>query len=674
MRNLRDNRPEKRSLRGDCVRYWIVPGVCVFLVAITWIVFGQTLGHQFVNYDDDKYVYGNAQIKQGLSVSGLAAVLVQPHANNWHPVTSISHMLDYQIFGVKAGGHHFTNVLLHSISVLLLFFLLREMTGNVWRSAFVAALFAIHPLHVESVAWVAERKDVLSGVFFMLTLGAYVRYVGAPSLARYLTMSILFVLGLMSKPMLVTLPLVLLLVDYWPLKRIGDLRNLRQAVLEKIPLFLLSGASCVVTLLAQTTALGSSRSLPLTLRIGNALVSCVTYVWQMFWPAKLAVFYPYTYDRLPWAEILIASTFLAGVTVFAFALRKRYPYFITGWLWYLLMLIPVIGVIQVGAQAHADRYTYLPHIGLYLVITWGIVDLSARWRYRRQVLSALAGIVVVTLTWRAWVQTTYWRNSESIWTHTLAVTSNNALAHNNLGLVFQQRGRVEDAIAQYQQAIAADTGLNYRTNGVAFAHNNLGFTLLQKGQLDAATIEFEKAVTIFPDYADAHFNLGNARFEKGRIDDAIVQWEKTLSIQADDAEAHNSIGRAFLRKGQIGQAVAHYQKALEIAPHSTWALNDLAWIFATCSNASFRNGAQAIVMAQRALQFSDTENPTILRTLAAAYAESGRFNDAIDAADRALELARLQSDFALMRNLREDVDLYRTRTPLRDTLNVESPR
>ena len=438
-------------------------------------------------------------------------------------------MLDYQIFGVKAGGHHFTNVLLHSISVLLLFFLLREMTGNVWRSAFVAALFAIHPLHVESVAWVAERKDVLSGVFFMLTLGAYVRYVGAPSLARYLTMSILFVLGLMSKPMLVTLPLVLLLVDYWPLKRIGDLRNLRQAVLEKIPLFLLSGASCVVTLLAQTTALGSSRSLPLTLRIGNALVSCVTYVWQMFWPAKLAVFYPYTYDRLPWAEILIASTFLAGVTVFAFALRKRYPYFITGWLWYLLMLIPVIGVIQVGAQAHADRYTYLPHIGLYLVITWGIVDLSARWRYRRQVLSALAGIVVVTLTWRAWVQTTYWRNSESIWTHTLAVTSNNALAHNNLGLVFQQRGRVEDAIAQYQQAIAADTGLNYRTNGVAFAHNNLGFTLLQKGQLDAATIEFEKAVTIFPDYADAHFNLGTAFADARRETPSASIARRTMS-------------------------------------------------------------------------------------------------------------------------------------------------
>jgi tetratricopeptide (TPR) repeat protein len=394
----------------------------------------------------------------------------------------------------------------------------------------------------------------------------------------------------------------------------------------------------------------------------------------MFWPAKLAVFYPYTSDRLLWEKILIAFLLLAGVTVVAFVLRKRFPYFITGWLWYLVMLLPVIGVIQVGAQARADRYTYLPHIGLYLVVTWGIVDLTARWRYRRQVLAALAGIAVVTLTWRAWVQTTYWRNSESLWTHALAVTSNNATAHNNLGLVFQQRGHLDDAIAQYHRAVATSAGSNYDTNSVAVAHNNLGFALLQKAELDAAAAEFEKAVKISPNYADAHFNLGNARFEKDRVDDAIVQWEKTLSIQADDAEAHTNIGRAFFRKGQIDQAVAHYKKALEIAPHSIWASNDLAWIFATCSNASFRNGPEAVAMAQRALQVSGAEDPTVLRTLAAAYAESGRFSDAIEAADRALGLARRQSDFALTRNLQEDVDLYRTSSPLRDTRNVESQK
>src|SRR5919106_4473973 len=361
---------------GSCVggrraKSWVADLlVCLGLVAVTWAVFGQTLTHDFINFDDHIYVYENPVVVRGLSTEGIIAAFTHTHARNWHPLTTISHMLDSQLYGLNASGHHLTNVILHTISVLLLFLVLKQMTGSFWQSAFVAALFAIHPLHVESVAWIAERKDVLSAMFFMLALAAYARYARAPSALRYLLVAMLFAFGLMSKPMLVTLPFVLLLLDYWPLARIGGQKpeigsRLPRLITEKIPLFALSAFSCIATLFVQRQGPSTIDQLPFLWRLNNTFVSCVTYVWQMLWPARLAVFYPHPNDRLPLVEVTMAIAFGVGISLFVIYLRRTKSYLVTGWFWYLGMLVPVIGLIQVGEQAHADRYTSLPQIGLY---------------------------------------------------------------------------------------------------------------------------------------------------------------------------------------------------------------------------------------------------------------------------------------------------------------------
>src|SRR5438874_1764868 len=366
-----DSPPAKSSIRRQ------VLSVCFFLVVITWLVFGQTVRYDFVNYDDNEYVYANPAITSGLTLHGITYAFSGRHAKNWHPLTTLSHMLDCQLWGVRADGHHFTNVVFHTIAVVLLFLVLKQTTGAIWQSAFVAALFAIHPLRVESVAWISERKDLLSAVFFMLTLDAYARYARSPSIGRYLTLSILFALGLMSKPMLVTVPLVLLLLDYWPLKRFAGGLSSKRLILEKVPLFTLSAAAGVATLLLQRSSMAVVEKLPVVWRIGNGLVSCVIYVKQMIWPVGLAVFYPHPGDQLPVWEIGLAIALLAMVSAGAVALRRKSPYLITGWFWYLVMLLPVIGLIQVGSQGHADRYTYLPQIGLYVLLAWGTTDALA---------------------------------------------------------------------------------------------------------------------------------------------------------------------------------------------------------------------------------------------------------------------------------------------------------
>jgi Flp pilus assembly protein TadD len=708
-------------------------GVCLFLIAITWLVFGQTLGHEFVNFDDHVYVYENPVITGGLTLPGIIWAFRHSHARNWHPLTTISHMLDCQLFGLNAGGHHFTNVFLHTIAVVLLFLVLRDMTssgravaggdqrswlqsqGALWPSAFVAALFAIHPLHVESVAWISERKDVLSGLFFMLTLGAYVRYARQPSPARYVMMSILFGLGLMSKPMLVTLPFVLLLLDYWPLGRgqrfatanpsfggpeiRGSPRRIRLSdrrlavrhgefvrwrirdqkfatanpsfgglVAEKIPLLALSAASCLATLLVQRKAAGSIDQLPFAWRANNAIVTCVVYIWQMFWPVKLAVFYPHPDDRLLFWQVSLALALLIAITTTVIALRQKRPYLITGWFWYLGMLVPVIGLVQVGEQARADRYTYLPQIGLYLALSWAIGDLSASWRRRREILGVGAAVVIAALTWCAWIQTSYWENSETLWTHTLAVTTDNDVAHNNLGFIFSRRGELDEAISHFQTAlnIRANNPQTHYNLGSALVHNNLANAFLRKNLLDEAIVHYEKAVELRPDYADAHYNLGSALLQEGRIDEAIAHWERTLSLQPNDAEAHTTLGNALRRKGEIGQAIAHYETALEIAPRSVSTLNNLAWTLSTCPDASLRNGVKAIELAQESDQLAGGKNPISIRTLAAAYAENGRFTDAIETVQHALQLATAQDNFALANKLAKDLDLYRTKFPLRD--------
>jgi tetratricopeptide (TPR) repeat protein len=542
-------------------------GVCIFLAAVIWAVFGQTLHYEFVNFDAGPYVYENPEVARGVTLHGICWAFTHVHSYNWHPLTWISHMLDCELYGLNPAGHHFTNVFLHTVTTILLFLLLRQMTGFLWRSAVVAAVFAIHPLRVESVAWVAERKDVLSGVFFMLTIAAYLRYVRRPwSAVRYGLVMLLFALGLMCKPMLVTLPVVLLLLDYWPLNRLrvgtreaqAGWRTFKRPILEKLPLFGLAAASCVVTIFAQTQAIRPTDQIPLSARIDNALISAVTYVGQMFWPSRLTVLYPFPVNGVPASDVIVAGILLLSISLGVFVLRKQRRYLLVGWLWYLLMLTPVIGILQVGLQAHADRYTYLPQIGLVLLLVWTAADLSRGWRERTAILGGCSAVVLAALIFCTRAQVSYWRNSASLWNRALAYTSDNFIAHSNLGVALATKGDVNEAIAQYQLALKIKP--NY-----ADAHSNLGSALLQKGNVDGAMDQLQTALQLNPNNAEAENNLGNALLQKGNVDEGIVHLQKALQRSPDNMEAHNNLGYALVQKGNVNEAIVHYQRALELA-------------------------------------------------------------------------------------------------------------
>ena len=656
--------------------------VCLALTAITLAVFGQTARHDFVNFDDDLYVYNAPNIKAGLTINGIVLAFTSPHARNWHPLTTISHMLDCQLWGLGARGHHVTNLLLHTIAVLLLFSVLRQMTGALWKSALVAALFAVHPLHVESVAWVSERKDVLSALFFFLMLGAYVRYARTPSIWRYLLVTVLFAAGLMSKPMLVSAPVILLLLDYWPLERIKNQKSkvksrksevsvhwsvVSRLILEKIPLLLLSTGSCAITLVVQKRATGAIPPLPWLWRAENAVASYVLYVWQTLWPARLAAFYPHPNNTLPVWEIILALGLLLGTTATAIVIRRQRPYLFTGWFWYVVMLVPVIGLVQVGEQGHADRYTYLPHIGLFLLAVWGVADVASSRRSTSRIAVASAVVIIVALAWAAFIQVRYWRNSETLWTHALAVTSNNDFAHNNLAYLLADRGELDEAISHFEEAArirSRKTDKHYNS-GSAFVEMNLANALAKKGQSDEAMLHYDQAIRLEPNYADAYYNRGNVLFAKGRIDEAISNWEKTLQLQPNDADAHTCLGNALLRQGSLKEAITHYEMAVALGPQDPHSRNNLGWILATSSDAGIRDGAKAIDFAQQAVALSGAREPQFLRTLAAAYAASGRFPDAIAAAKQAAVLAGTQGKRQLANHVEEDLVLYRAHLPLR---------
>ncbi len=678
-RHLTDRQGEVRKDSRVC---GITIGIYLFLAGLSLAVFGQTIRHDFVNFDDDLYVYNTPAIQSGLTIKGIAHAFLSPHAGNWHPLTTISHMLDCQLYGLNAGGHHATNIVLHTIAVLLLFQVLRQMTGAMWKSAIVAALVAVHPLHVESVAWVSERKDVLSAVFFMLTLNAYVRYVGAPSIVRYLTVAIMFSFGLMSKSMLVSTPLVLLLLDYWPLNRfeqcsstgkitVSDYDNQKQTIgrlfLEKIPLFVLSAAAGVITFILQKRATGAIPPLPLLWRVENAVASYAIYLWQTLWPTGLAVFYPHPDGSLESWQVILATGFLVTITTAAFVFRSKQPYLFTGWFWYLVMLVPVIGLVQVGEQGHADRYTYLPHIGLFLLVVWFTADVTVRRRSSLRFVVATAAVIIAAFACMASLQASYWRNSETLWTHTLAVTSDNDVAHNNLGYLCVDRDELDRAISHFEAAsrIRSRKQDPHYDLGSAFVQMNLANALARKGQSDEAIVHYNEAIRLQPYYADAYYNRGSVLFGKGRIDEAIADWEETLQIQPTDANAHTGLGNALLQKGSPQEAIAHYEQAMTLAPEDPHSRNNIAWVLATSSDASLRDSAKAIDLAQVAVALSGGREPRFIRTLAAAYAESGRFSEALAAAQQAAVIARMQRKTQLANHLEKDIMLYRGHLPLR---------
>jgi tetratricopeptide (TPR) repeat protein len=726
MPGVADSRPpESESRPAGLSDRWTVIGVCLFLAVITLAVFGRTFYYGFVNFDDNLYVYENPVVQKGLTWEGFRWALTYGKIGHWHPLTWVSHMLDCQLYGLNPGGHHLTNVLLHTAAAILLFLVLRRMTGFLWRSAFVAAVFAIHPLHVESVAWVSERKDVLSGVFFMLTLGAYVRYVRRPpSMIRYGAVVLLFALGLLSKNMLVTLPFVLLLLDYWPLNRFSDFsfQVMLRRVAEKTPLFVLTVGSCVATALVPEKL--TAERLPFGLRMENAVVSYVTYLWQMIHPFGLPCLYPNPANYLPFWQVAGAVGLLLAISGAVFAFRKTHPYFVVGWLWYLGMMIPVIGIVQIANYAHADRYTYLPQIGLYLLLTWAAADLCAGWRHRRVVLGGCSTVILVALIFCTRTQASYWRNSESLWTHTLACTSGNYIAHNDLGEDLLQKGRLDEAMDHFKKAvkIAPTYADGYYNLGNALmqighlgeamelfrkvleiqpshikANNNLGVALMRSGRpdeaiaycqkaidlnpdyaeahynlgavfgmlsrLEEAVEQYRKAIQLKPDYADAHGNLANVLAAQGRLEEAIPEYRRTLELVPDSAQAHFRFGQALQGQRNFEAAIQEYQKALDLAPQHLSAHLGLAWLLATCPEASLRNGQKAVELAQQAERLGGGESPQILDTLAAAYAEAGQFGEAVETARQALSLPATKNNQPLAEAIESRLKLYEANAP-----------
>lgn len=782
--------------------------VALALALLTLLVYWPVREHGYVSYDDPEYVTGNLIVQSGLTWPGVKWAFTTGWTSYWHPLTWLSHMADAELFGAGPAGPHLVNVVLHVVNTLLLLGLLRRMTGSLWRSAWVAAIFALHPLHVESVAWVSERKDVLSAFFFLLTLWSYVTYVervraGAPAKRWYGAALLLFCGGLMSKPMVVTLPCVLLLLDYWPLRRF-DAHSLRELAAgfgrkfrEKVPFFALTVACSVLTFWVQKQngAVHSLSSVSIAARIENALVAYATYLGRTIWPDDLAVFYPHPGQ---WSAVTVAVSALVviGVSIALLWFARRFRFATIGWLWFLGILVPTIGLVQVGDQAMADRYTYVPMIGLLVVVAWGAAELAQRGRAARIACSVAAAVTIAACMARTRDQLSHWRNSETLFRHAIAVTKNNFVAHNNLGNTLLEQGQIEAAIAEYETTlrIRPDYAPPHNNLGMAllnlgrvdeaiphlqraleaqpgFAeiHNNLGHALRRKGGLDEAIRHYERAIELRPALAVAHYNLGsillehgrperaaphlfraleiepddaNARselgfallqlgqlpeavshleaalriepdfaepryhlaialfqdgragpaiphfekalerhprnaeilnnlgwalFQENRIDEAIGRFRLALEVHPDLALAHSNLAVAFLRKGEGREAVKHYRALLALQPEHPHALSDLAWVLATWPDAAVRDSAQAMELAQRANRLSGGQDPLVLRSLAAAYAESGRFSEAVASARSALDLAVAASDIALGEVLRAQISVYEAGQPLRET-------
>lgn len=557
----------------------------LFLAVTTAAVFWQVLDHGFINFDDDVYVTQNRHVQAGLTSKGAVWAVTNTEAGFWIPLTWLSLMLDGYLYGLNPCGYHLTNLLLHIANTLLLFLVLTRMTGALWRSAFVAALFALHPLHVESVAWVSERKDVLATLFWMLTIGFYIRYTESPGTGRYLLCLLVFALGLMAKPTLVTLPFVLLLLDYWPLGRFrpGHAEQPRKStgfnhkrshlvrlILEKTPFIALAGISCLLTLTAHQRlgAVAPLESVPLQARIANALVCYADYIGKMIWPHNMAVFYPHPAGVPVW-QAVGAGLLLVCVSLVAVRAAQKRPYLIVGWLWYLGTLVPVIGFVQAGSQAMADRWTYVPLIGLFLIIAWGLNELVANCRLPGILVVVLAGILLSTLIVCTRLQVQRWHNSITLFEHTLNVAADNHLVHSNLGNALARQGRLDEAIVHFSQALSIKPH-------DAEIHNNIGNALAAKGNLDKAIAHFSEALSIKPDHAGMHYNLGSALARQERLDEAIAHFSHALRINTGFAIAHNNLGIALATKGDLSEAIAHFSEAVRIKPDFAEAQNNLA--------------------------------------------------------------------------------------------------
>jgi tetratricopeptide (TPR) repeat protein len=671
----------------------------VLLIVFSLIAFSRILGNNFINLDDTAYITGNNHIKSGISAESIKWAFTATFSSNWQPLTWLSHILDWSLFGANASGHHLINLLLHIGSVLFLFFFLEKTTKSLWPSAFVAALFALHPLRVESVAWASERKDVLSMFFGMATLYVYALYVEEQKLARYFLCLILFVLGLMAKPMLVTLPFLLMLLDYWPLGRwqkvfapvnlpaavngrlekkktrqrkadsakeqkISTLLASRSPIIcsllwEKAPFIFLATVSSIVTIWAQSKggAVASMGQLPFPARVLNAIMSYISYIYKIFWPVDLAVFYPYEdpFLQLPAASSLLI---LIAITIIVIYTIKKLPFLFVGWFWYLGTLVPVIGLMQVGRQAMADRYTYLPSIGIGIMLVWGIVYLLPKEKLRKIILIPASIIILSVLTFLTWQQSGYWKNSIELFNHTLQVTKNNDLAHYNLADALNKQGKVEEAIVHYREAITinpyhdsahCNLGVTLAAEGKTeeaithylaaikinplqyAAHSNLGIALAAEGKTEEAIAHYLTAIKINPDYADAHYNLANLLLKQGKIDQAIGHYLEAVKINPDHDNAHYNLADVLVKQGKIDQAVEHFREAVRINP-SFASLNNLG----VNLERQFKHD-EAIHYYRRAVLI-EPQNPGVHFNLGVALGNKGALKEAIEHFQKAVHL------------------------------------
>jgi tetratricopeptide (TPR) repeat protein len=658
--------------------------ICIGLAAVTLAVYVQMYRCEFIDLDDGIYVFDNEHVTNGLNWQDVAWAFTAGRAANWHPLTWLSHIVDCQLFELKAGFHHLVNVLLHIANTLLLFLIFQKLTGARWKSAFVAALFALHPLHVESVAWIAERKDVLSTLFWLLTLWAYIGYVRRPDLKRYLLILLFFTLGLMAKPMLVTLPFVLLLLDFWPLGRfstslqaIADsaggskqtsvnalLKSALPLVREKIPFFLLTAASSIVTFVAQKAggAVATAVIFPFGVRIGNAIHSYVAYLLKASWPSGLSVFYRFQFEGYPSYEVALEASLLLCITVLVLRFASRFPYVAFGWFWYLGTLVPVIGLVQVGQQAMADRYTYIPLIGIFVLIAWGAADVAAKWTAARRPLAIAAVLLLLACSVTTWFQVRYWRNTMSLFSRTLEIDKDNYIGHEILGTGLARRGKYQEALDHYRAALRYMPSETQVMNNVAYCLYHLGkvdqaleqysmklkinpddpIALRDLGQVRFDQGKFEEAADLFsraqrkspdnlallcslgnalaklgsheqaidaynsalraqPAYADAIFGLGVVSASQGKSLEAIQYFGKALQINPNSAEAHCNLGNVLLQQGQIDKALSHYTEALRLKPDYAEAHYNLGVVL----NSQGKT-AEAIVHYREAIRLKPT--------------------------------------------------------------------
>ena len=741
MRN--DSPGEPRLAR---TRTWSCPRLTGLLLAlVTLVIYLPVRQHGFCVYDDGDYVTQNQMVQNGLTWTGVKWAFTTWFASNWHPLTWLSHMLDCELFGLDPGAHHLVSVLFHAANAVLLFALLFRLTrlreeatatpaGANWAAAMVAALFAWHPLRVESVAWAAERKDVLSTFLELLALLAYAGYVQkagsrnqnaetggrfpssivqnaenrkqktetggrqyifhrSPSIYYLLSLAF-FALSLLAKPMPVTLPCLLLVLDWWPLRRftihdsrftispplprsgaISALRSplsaLRSPIFwrlarEKWPFFLLAAGSCVVTFLAQrTVAVLSLEQYPWPLRLGNALLSYTRYLLKTAWPADLAIIYPLP-DHLPWLPVAASGAGLAGVSWLVWRARRAQPYLLAGWLWYLGTLVPVIGFVQAGRQAMADRYSYFPVIGILLALVWLAKDLAARFRFQGRTLAIGAGLVLAACVWQTEKQLSYWRDDESLFAHAVAVTRDNPAAQINLGMALEQQGRPAEALEHYQTALrlAPDS---------PEAHNNLANFLDAAGQTNEALAHYQAALRLNPNAALARCNFGTLLVKLGRLDEAMRQYQEAARLQPANPHPYYLMGKAWLRQGRSAEASRQFRHALELAPDDFESLAFLARMLATDEDPRQRDGPAAVALAEKANTLAGGSQPFILDILAMAYAEAGRFHEAQQTAGQALDLAAAAKLPDMAAGIRRHLQLYQSGLPCREAVTNTAP-